>query len=272
VALAAQVLPCGHLFHLVCLRGWLEHSPTCPICRRAVHPDPAREAAAAAAGAAAAEAAAGAAAAAEMRDAARQMLRELGLPAEDEGGDGLLLDHGGGGGGEAGVPGPAADAGSAVGGAAGEPLIRRQSWTFGWGGGGDGWGSWLPRLSIEVVRQRVARDGAGRRMFADAAAGGSVSMGRDRALEAAGAQVLAVLPDLSPRAVRQDLLLTGDVQVPCRGPCFVVLGSSTSDSPASHRAIRRHMFPCRLAGSPPRPPSHTHDALLICAWFTSYFK
>ncbi len=42
----AKVLPCGHLFHLVCLRDWLDQSPTCPICRRPVtataapHPAP----------------------------------------------------------------------------------------------------------------------------------------------------------------------------------------------------------------------------------------
>jgi hypothetical protein len=33
---SAKVLPCGHLFHLVCLRDWLDQSATCPICRRPV--------------------------------------------------------------------------------------------------------------------------------------------------------------------------------------------------------------------------------------------
>ena len=32
----AKVLPCGHMFHLVCLRDWLDQSATCPICRRPV--------------------------------------------------------------------------------------------------------------------------------------------------------------------------------------------------------------------------------------------
>ena len=203
------------MFHLVCLRGWLEHQHTCPICRRAVHPEPSREAAAAVVGGAA-DAGAGAPTAAEMRDAARQMLRDLGLPAEDEGellgmdhADAPLL-------GDASGPDPPLDLGAGAGAGAlaiggGEPLIRRQSWTFGWGGGG--WlGGWLPRLSIEVVRQRIARDPGGHRLFAEA---GGAGAGRERALEAAAAQVLSVLPDLSPRAVRQDLLLTGDLQVFC---------------------------------------------------------
>ena len=32
----AKVLPCGHIFHLVCLRDWLDQSASCPICRRPV--------------------------------------------------------------------------------------------------------------------------------------------------------------------------------------------------------------------------------------------
>eukprot|EP00742_Colponemidia_sp_Colp-10_P010809 GILJ01011913.1.p1 GENE.GILJ01011913.1~~GILJ01011913.1.p1 ORF type:complete len:566 (+),score=48.10 GILJ01011913.1:34-1698(+) len=30
---SARKLPCSHLFHLNCLRQWLEHEHTCPICR-----------------------------------------------------------------------------------------------------------------------------------------------------------------------------------------------------------------------------------------------
>jgi len=31
-------LPCGHQFHLGCLRGWLKRSRQCPICRLDLHP------------------------------------------------------------------------------------------------------------------------------------------------------------------------------------------------------------------------------------------
>ena len=27
---------CGHVFHLLCLRAWLDSSPTCPNCRRPI--------------------------------------------------------------------------------------------------------------------------------------------------------------------------------------------------------------------------------------------
>lgn len=42
-ALASGVkeLPCAHLFHGECLRGWLEHNTSCPTCRRALFPAPA---------------------------------------------------------------------------------------------------------------------------------------------------------------------------------------------------------------------------------------
>ena len=29
----AKKLPCGHIFHLDCLRMWLQHQQTCPLCR-----------------------------------------------------------------------------------------------------------------------------------------------------------------------------------------------------------------------------------------------
>ena len=29
----AKKLPCGHIFHLVCLRSWLQRQQTCPTCR-----------------------------------------------------------------------------------------------------------------------------------------------------------------------------------------------------------------------------------------------
>ncbi|CAF3827749.1 unnamed protein product [Rotaria sp. Silwood1] len=35
----ARRLPCGHLFHEICLRSWLEHDTTCPICRLSLHED-----------------------------------------------------------------------------------------------------------------------------------------------------------------------------------------------------------------------------------------
>lgn len=28
-----QALPCKHKFHLQCIRTWMHHSPTCPVCR-----------------------------------------------------------------------------------------------------------------------------------------------------------------------------------------------------------------------------------------------
>lgn len=28
----AKKLPCGHIFHLVCLREWFEHQQSCPLC------------------------------------------------------------------------------------------------------------------------------------------------------------------------------------------------------------------------------------------------
>ncbi|CAG8438160.1 8884_t:CDS:2 [Diversispora eburnea] len=31
---SAKRLPCGHMFHLSCLRSWLEHHGSCPTCRR----------------------------------------------------------------------------------------------------------------------------------------------------------------------------------------------------------------------------------------------
>lgn len=31
--LCAKQLPCGHAFHALCLRSWLELNPTCPTCR-----------------------------------------------------------------------------------------------------------------------------------------------------------------------------------------------------------------------------------------------
>lgn len=33
---AAKKLPCGHLFHVHCLRSWLERQQTCPTCRSPV--------------------------------------------------------------------------------------------------------------------------------------------------------------------------------------------------------------------------------------------
>jgi hypothetical protein len=32
----AKKLPCGHMFHLTCLRSWLEHHGSCPTCRRSL--------------------------------------------------------------------------------------------------------------------------------------------------------------------------------------------------------------------------------------------
>ncbi|GES78349.1 E3 ubiquitin-protein ligase AMFR-like [Rhizophagus clarus] len=32
----AKKLPCGHMFHLTCLRSWLEHHSSCPTCRRSL--------------------------------------------------------------------------------------------------------------------------------------------------------------------------------------------------------------------------------------------
>ncbi len=29
-------LPCGHIFHLNCLKSWLERQQSCPTCRRSV--------------------------------------------------------------------------------------------------------------------------------------------------------------------------------------------------------------------------------------------
>lgn len=35
----AKRLVCGHLFHVHCLRSWLERQHTCPICRALVIPN-----------------------------------------------------------------------------------------------------------------------------------------------------------------------------------------------------------------------------------------
>ena len=34
----AKILICGHLFHVHCLRSWLERQHTCPTCRALVVP------------------------------------------------------------------------------------------------------------------------------------------------------------------------------------------------------------------------------------------
>ncbi|KAJ3120176.1 E3 ubiquitin-protein ligase hrd1 [Physocladia obscura] len=50
----AKKLACGHIFHMNCLRSWLERQQSCPTCRRSVlEPPPAPAAVAAAAAAAA---------------------------------------------------------------------------------------------------------------------------------------------------------------------------------------------------------------------------
>ncbi|KAF9579690.1 hypothetical protein BGW38_003953 [Lunasporangiospora selenospora] len=36
---SAKILPCGHIFHLFCIRSWLEHHSSCPTCRRALGVD-----------------------------------------------------------------------------------------------------------------------------------------------------------------------------------------------------------------------------------------
>eukprot|EP00850_Spirogloea_muscicola_P000489 SM000002S05569 [mRNA] locus=s2:955123:958151:- [translate_table: standard] len=36
---AAKKLPCGHMFHVQCLRSWLERQQTCPTCRASVVPE-----------------------------------------------------------------------------------------------------------------------------------------------------------------------------------------------------------------------------------------
>ncbi|CAK9297338.1 unnamed protein product [Gordionus sp. m RMFG-2023] len=36
----ARKLPCDHLFHDSCLRSWLEHDSSCPICRRSLNTPP----------------------------------------------------------------------------------------------------------------------------------------------------------------------------------------------------------------------------------------
>jgi len=38
--LLAKKLKCGHLFHLNCLRTWIEHNVVCPACRAEIVLDP----------------------------------------------------------------------------------------------------------------------------------------------------------------------------------------------------------------------------------------
>jgi hypothetical protein len=38
IAAGLKKLPCGHVFHLSCLRSWLERQQTCPICRTSILP------------------------------------------------------------------------------------------------------------------------------------------------------------------------------------------------------------------------------------------
>lgn len=45
---ANKRLACGHVFHLPCLRSWLERQDTCPTCRAAMLPPQPRPAQAAA--------------------------------------------------------------------------------------------------------------------------------------------------------------------------------------------------------------------------------
>jgi hypothetical protein len=39
---AAKKLVCGHMFHQTCLRSWLAHQTSCPICRRSTNGPPTR--------------------------------------------------------------------------------------------------------------------------------------------------------------------------------------------------------------------------------------
>ena len=205
---AAKVLPCGHLFHLVCLRDWLDQSPSCPICRRPVFrsgaenggegggaPNDGNIAPAMGAGSAAAGA------------GGREANAEPGWGA-GRGEGGGRLDASVEANGNAQV-----NQGERV----GEPEARARTWPWrvldvigrglglhlvglGWQGGFDAEGG-----GVDGFDDSVAGDVSEEEDYSDAYAHAPAAVS-----QAMIRQVLDFLPSLSPDAVRRDLMLTGE--------------------------------------------------------------
>mmetsp|Transcript_20844 Transcript_20844/g.69579 ORF Transcript_20844/g.69579 Transcript_20844/m.69579 type:complete len:587 (-) Transcript_20844:110-1870(-) len=171
----AKVLPCGHAFHLVCLRGWIEHSATCPNCRRSISGDSSAE--------------------------ERQNNMQDGR-AEDGNNAGLQEEGFRNGG--ANLPG------------------QRRRWSI------------LRWLSMN---ENGRQGGNQRRGFLPFLR--DVSLQADEIPQEIVQSVLNVMPNLSPRAVRQDLIRTMDVQVTVnRGLEGLIAEASSPMPPPSQQRPR----------------------------------
>ncbi|CAI5978576.1 unnamed protein product [Closterium sp. NIES-65] len=217
---SAKRLPCGHLFHLSCLRSWLEHGSqapySCPTCRRPLDslppnvlsslsppPQPPPAAAAGVAANQPAQDAAWGGGGMRFRGGGSGRARHAG---EEGAGNGAERRTGGGGaGGEAGVPvqpregataGGGREAGEegrrgVAGGGGGEEVRgRRRGWGL-WGGGGEG----ARGGGGEGARGGGGGWGMGMRMGVD-----------EERMAAMVAQVEEVLPHVPSHAIRQELL------------------------------------------------------------------
>lgn len=191
---SAKRLPCGHMFHRMCARQWLQRmnaDGTCPICRRSVLAP---------------------------TDAGGEQRPPGAVPepvaATPRAGDAAAP------GGAPAVPPAGGPPGPAVGTpqplnfgahrfassdfAAERPLFRFSS---------SGIGSWVPLPDFTFELRTSVAFGGGRGGAVDAAAAVGAPTRSPHALDDMVRAVLAVLPQLLPAAVRADLLLTGSVEV-----------------------------------------------------------
>ena len=249
----AKKLPCGHMFHRMCARQWLQRmnsDGTCPICRRSVlaspsptqpahpAPAPADPNAAVAAASTVASVAAVPVAAVEAPHAADAALP--GAPGAAPAGQPLPPR----------VPGDVRRPGEPV-----ERLTRLTRPTADFGAerpifrfSSSGIGSWVPfpDFTFEVTRGAIGSGGT-RGGTPTAALDGSgvprpplpfpsFSRAMDPvALDGMVQTVLAVLPQLSPQAVRADLAVTGSAEATIeRGLAGLIAIAELPVSPPPH--------------------------------------